>query len=115
LSILELLISRLDSFLNHPKYDPHGDPIPDENGLFHPKETFPLAEASLRSSVTITGVIDHNPSFLQYLDKTGLLPGKKITVKEIIEYDKSQNIVINSSKNPIHISYEVARNILVKR
>ena len=111
----ELLISRLDSFLNYPKYDPHGDPIPDENGQFHPKKTFPLAEALQQTSVVITGVIDHNPSFLQYLDKTGLLPGKKITVKEIIDYDKSQNIIISPAKSVVHISYEVAKNILVKR
>ena len=26
------LINRLDEFLDFPKYDPHGDPIPDENG-----------------------------------------------------------------------------------
>ncbi|MEP2348492.1 MAG: metal-dependent transcriptional regulator, partial [Algoriphagus sp.] len=27
-----LLIQRLDEFLNYPKFDPHGDPIPDEFG-----------------------------------------------------------------------------------
>lgn len=28
------LTNRLSSLLNHPKFDPHGDPIPDENGHF---------------------------------------------------------------------------------
>ena len=28
------LIDRLDKFMGNPKYDPHGDPIPDCNGLF---------------------------------------------------------------------------------
>lgn len=109
------LINRLDEFLGNPKYDPHGDPIPDENGQFKQKKTFPLTEAPLRSSVIITGVIDHNPSFLQYLDKAGLLPGKKIVVREIIDYDKSQKIQLSPSRSLIHISYDVARNILVKR
>src|ERR1700749_201692 len=27
------LIDRLDKFMGYPKYDPHGDPIPDCNGL----------------------------------------------------------------------------------
>ena len=28
----DLLIERLDQLLNYPKFDPHGDPIPDKNG-----------------------------------------------------------------------------------
>ena len=35
-----LLIKRLDEFLDFPKYDPHGDPIPDEEGEFN--ETLPV-------------------------------------------------------------------------
>jgi DtxR family transcriptional regulator, Mn-dependent transcriptional regulator len=109
------LINRLDAFLGNPQTDPHGDPIPDENGQFHSRKTFPLSEADDKASVIITGVIDHNPAFLQYLDKSGLLPGKKITVKEIIDYDKSLNILLNQSKSLFHISYDVAKNILVRR
>ena len=26
------MVNRLDKFLDYPKYDPHGDPIPDKNG-----------------------------------------------------------------------------------
>jgi DtxR family transcriptional regulator, Mn-dependent transcriptional regulator len=109
------LINRLDDFLGNPKTDPHGDPIPDERGQFDSEKTFPLSEAANNSSVIMTGVIDHNPSFLQYLDRCGLLPGKRITVKETIGYDKSLNILLNNSKSPFHISYEVAKNILVRQ
>jgi DtxR family Mn-dependent transcriptional regulator len=28
------LIEKLDSFLGFPKFDPHGDPIPDQHGNF---------------------------------------------------------------------------------
>jgi len=108
----DLLIKRLDQFLGKPKFDPHGDPIPDENGNFHSQKTTPLSEAT-NLQVMITGMTDHQPSFLQYLEKNGLLPGKKIKVKEVIEYDKSMNISINNSKTVLHISYDVAKNILV--
>ena len=33
------LISRLDRYLGHPDFDPHGDPIPDENGNVKPSGT----------------------------------------------------------------------------
>jgi DtxR family Mn-dependent transcriptional regulator len=113
--VSDKLINRLDDFLDSPKTDPHGDPIPDDKGQFHSKKTFPLSETAGNLAVVITGVIDHNPSFLKYLDKSGLLPGKKIIVKEIIEFDKSLNISINASKKIFHISYDVAKNILVRR
>src|ERR1041385_7989387 len=35
----DLLVNRLDEFLGKPRFDPHGDPIPDANGNFHLKKT----------------------------------------------------------------------------
>ena len=31
----EKLINKLDSFLNYPAFDPHGDPIPNQKGKFY--------------------------------------------------------------------------------
>ena len=109
----EQLVSRLDDFLGNPKTDPHGDPIPDENGNIRNLKTFPLSEAEAATVVTLTGVIDHRPSFLQHLDKCGLQLGKKIRVRETTEYDKSMQVSIANSKHLIHISHDVAKNILV--
>lgn len=109
----EKLIQHLDSFLGKPKFDPHGDPIPDEKGNFHAPKTFLLSEIKQTHVVTITGVVDHHPSFLQYLDKSGFSLGKKIRVKETTDYDKSMDITFSHSKNVVHISHDVAKNILV--
>ena len=38
------LINRLDAFLDHPDYDPHGDPIPDKNGVIKTAEKKVLSE-----------------------------------------------------------------------
>ena len=109
----EKLVDHLDAFLGKPKFDPHGDPIPDEKGHLHPHNAFPLCEARSGSAITITGVIDHQPKFLRHLDKCGLALGKKIKVRQITDYDGSMKISIGNSKNQIHISLEVAKNILV--
>ena len=39
-----LLISRLDEFLGFPKFDPHGDPIPDADGIITSKPRLILSE-----------------------------------------------------------------------
>jgi DtxR family transcriptional regulator, Mn-dependent transcriptional regulator len=110
----ESLVIKLYDFLGRPLVDPHGDPIPDENGNFHSHASVPLSAAGLNEKLLICGVIDHRPVFLQYLSKAGLEPGKKISIKEIIDYDNSMKIQIAGMKTEQQISFEVAKNLLVR-
>ena len=107
----ESLVKRLYEFLGKPKWDPHGDPIPDEQGNFHSLKAFPLNDAVIHDKLVISGVVDHQPDFLNYLEANGLIPGRKIGIKKIDEYDKSMTLIIGKSSR--QISSEVARNILV--
>jgi DtxR family Mn-dependent transcriptional regulator len=109
----EQLVKKLYAFLGKPKYDPHGDPIPDENGNFHSKNTFPLSTAEKNEKLVISGVIDHRTDFLQYLDRNNLSLGKIIFIKEITEYDRSMQLQVDGLKSIKHISSDVAKNILV--
>jgi DtxR family Mn-dependent transcriptional regulator len=105
------LVDRLDKFMGYPKYDPHGDPIPDCNGKFKTHELKPVSTSTINDSGIISGVRDHSPGFLQYLEKQQLTIGKKITVTEIIEYDHSMILKVGDTE--IHISREVANNLLI--
>ena len=107
-----LLIQRLDEFLGYPKYDPHGDPIPDENGDFKAKPQVPLAELEVASSGIIVAVKDSSPLFLQYLDKVGAYLGAKIKVLDKIAFDNSLEILIDG-KRTIFVSRDVSENILI--
>jgi DtxR family Mn-dependent transcriptional regulator len=105
------LIDRLDAFMGHPKYDPHGDPIPDSNGQFKTHELKPVSTLVTNENGIISGVRDHSTPFLQYLEKIQLTIGKKIKVTEINEYDHS--VILQSGDKKIHISREVANNLLI--
>ena len=105
------LVEQLDKFLGYPKFDPHGDPIPDAQGRFHQQKSQLLSQIAKGTSCIMTGVVDHAPAFLQYLDKIGIGLGNEIKVKDVVEYDKSLQLVIK--KNTVFISHEVAKNILV--
>jgi DtxR family Mn-dependent transcriptional regulator len=105
------LIDRLDDFMGNPKYDPHGDPIPDCNGLFKAHELKAVSTLVLNDSATISGVRDHSSSFLQYLEKMHLIIGKRIKVSEINDYDHS--VVLNLEDKKVHISRDVANNLLI--
>jgi len=105
------LIDRLDKFMNYPKYDPHGDPIPDSNGQFKKYELKPVSTIGVNDGGVISGVSDHSTVFLQYLEKQKLTIGKKITVTEIIDYDHSMILKVEDESS--HISREVANNLLI--
>ncbi len=105
------LIDRLDKFMDYPRHDPHGDPIPDSNGNFKPNDLIAMVEVKADTKGIISGVRDHSAAFLQYLEKQQLTIGKKITVTEVIDYD--QSMIIQSDNKSIHISREVANNLLI--
>lgn len=105
------LIDRLDQFMDCPKHDPHGDPIPDKDGNFKKHELLPVASLKLNETGIISGVRDHSPGFLQYLEKQQLTIGKKIKIADIITYDNS--MMLEVEKSITHISREVAKNLLI--
>ena len=110
----EKLVKHIDKFLNFPKFDPHGDPIPDANGKIissHEKSVL-LSEAKHDKNLVITGVKDHSVSFLQLMEKSGIVPGSKIKVKAVQPYDKSLSLVLNGRKK-MFVSNQIAKNILV--
>jgi DtxR family transcriptional regulator, Mn-dependent transcriptional regulator len=108
----ESLIDRLDSFLGHPKADPHGDPIPNANGVFAKSKAILLSEMKKEAQGKFTGVTDHSPSFLTYLDKIGLTLGDTIKVKTIEEFDNSYTLQLKG-KTELVVSNKVANSVLI--
>ena len=110
----EKLVQHIDKLLNFPKFDPHGDPIPDTNGKFVAQKEKPilLADVKQDKKYIVTGVVDHSMSFLQLLDKSGILLGSRIKVKAVQPYDRSLSILLNGKRN-LFISSQIAKNILV--
>lgn len=109
----EELIERLDRFLEHPKMDPHGDPIPDNNGKISSAHLTALSQLKQKETGVISGVAEHSASFLQYLEKSGLSLGNSVQVLDKHEFDKSVDIKINKKKT-LHISNDIAKNILIR-
>ncbi len=108
----EKLLEQLDKFLGYPKFDPHGDPIPDTNGKMSTLKAMLLSEGVINKKYKLVGVCNHSSAFLQFLKKTGVTINNSIEVKEIQEFDKSMHVVINNKTQTI-LSNEVTQNLLV--
>jgi len=109
----EILVERLDAFLNYPQFDPHGDPIPDSQGNMPKPEYLKLSELSAGQEAVLMGVLDHSQPFLQHLDRAGISLGMRFEVAEIIEYDHSFLLRIEG-RNDLFVSSQVARHLLVQ-
>ena len=109
-----LLIQRLDSYLNYPKFDPHGDPIPDEFGDVRARQRVHLNEMDIDQTGQIVAVKDSSAAFLRYLDKVGAYIGARIKVLDKVEFDGSLEILVVQKKS-LFMSKDVAANILVQQ
>lgn len=108
----EKLTQELDSFLDYPTKDPHGDPIPDSKGKIPSTKKLLLAKVNQSQSCICVGVKDSSSEFLQYLDKYNIALGTNIDVLSKESYDESMTVKINNIKRLI--SKEVAQNLFVK-
>ncbi|MDX2135538.1 MAG: metal-dependent transcriptional regulator [Saprospiraceae bacterium] len=109
----DALVERLDEFLGHPRFDPHGDPIPDAEGRWTYRSQVLLGALDAGKRGVITGVEDHSPAFLQYLDHLGLVLGAGITVLERFPYDQSMRVSADDGTERI-LSEKVSQNLYVK-
>lgn len=107
------LIHKLDEYLGFPKTDPHGDPIPNKDGILPELAYSHLSDIKAGKTCKLMGVAQDSAVFLQLLTKLNLSLGAKLAIQEINEFDRSIFVSINDAA-PIFISHEVAKNILVK-
>lgn len=107
------LIRQLDAFLGHPKYDPHGDPIPNAEGIFHKRQQIQLSKMQQEAQGVIVGVNEHSTSFLQFLDQQGLVLGTRIRMLQLYDFDESVEVEVNE-KEKRTLSKKVSENIYVQ-
>ncbi|MEO7265653.1 MAG: metal-dependent transcriptional regulator [Ferruginibacter sp.] len=104
------LISRLDSFLGNPMFDPHGDPIPDSKGKIKMVKHVALSELPLKIPAKVSSIKDQSASMLQMLKHYNIHIGSNIKVMRKFEFDSS--IEIKIEKGPVSIiSGQLSKNI----
>ena len=108
----EELIENLDNFLGNPKYDPHGDPIPNKDGEIEKMNQKLLVELKASQKGIITGVKKGTASLLNYLDKEKIKLGDSVEVIEILEFDGTYIVEINKRK--LTFSEKICQNLLLE-
>lgn len=118
------LIDKLDEYLGYPRFDPHGDPIPDIHGKIEASEQVCLTNLPLNKSATVCKVSDQSSEILELLMHKNISIGTRLEIKKKFDFDNSMEIRIrhagknqkNSQADPpaFTISEQLAKNIFVQ-
>ncbi len=80
-AISDRLLERLDEFLGHPKFDPHGDAIPSATGAMVERTLLPLSECAVGAKGRVARLSDDDPGFLKFARERKLIPGVRFKVR----------------------------------
>ncbi len=76
--VSERLIDRIDEMLGRPTHDPHGDPIPSQDGAITTRHLDSLLTCPLGTPLKVTRITDQDPAFLRFIESNGLKPGEPV-------------------------------------
>jgi DtxR family Mn-dependent transcriptional regulator len=79
--ISDRLLDRINEMLGEPTHDPHGDPIPDRNGVFAKDRAMPLVEAA-GGRYRVVRVSDEDSALLGWLNEKGVKIGEEYDVSD---------------------------------
>jgi DtxR family Mn-dependent transcriptional regulator len=107
----DLVLDRMDVALGHPTHDPHGAPIPDDDGQIPPDHSQALGDAEPGNRVQVLRVCDRSPDILRYLTEHGISVGTWLTVTEINPATAAVWLSINDT--PVELSLHAATAVRV--
>ena len=81
-AVSDRLIERIDAMLGHPAVDPHGDPIPDSDGVIHTPDLATLLTCATNQPLRVSRVVDQDAAFLRFIEQSHLKPGQPVLVEE---------------------------------
>lgn len=94
----DLLANKISAYLGNPKFDPHGDPIPNENGEITTVDTsIALSQTIEGKSYTIARLMSDDKEFFDFCAQHGLKYGNNLFVSKQFSNNKMTQILINNN------------------
>lgn len=110
----EKLIDKLDEFLDYPRVDPHGDPIPDAQGNIINRQQIRLSDLPVGITAEVVSVTSQDIQLLELLKHYLIHLGTHIKILRKFDYDESIELELNGGKI-IQFSGILANSIFVTR
>ena len=112
-AVSDRLIERIDGYLGHPKFDPHGSPIPTVDGKVAAGRAVPIAQLKAGDKGTVAEVEDKDPDLLRYLSSLGIEIGS--TVRVIAKEPYGGPVRLRLARRNILMGTEAAARVRIAR
>lgn len=112
-TVSDRFIEAIATKLGNPEYDPHGDPIPNIEGVMPKRELQSLATLPLDTPARISRFVMENPDMLQFTQERGMVMGTELKVLMRDPFDGPLTLQMDHDKETI-IGHVIASSILVE-
>jgi len=109
-ALTKKVIALLEKRLGNPKFCPHGNPIPTENGEIEEEKCYPLTEVNLNMPCIVAKITNEKREKLLALANKGIKPYAPVHVVK----KKVSSIVLHVAGREFTLSYDDASSIWVK-
>ena len=107
------LTDKLDAFMDFPRFDPHGDPIPDSKGKMEMLQQVNLMQLPIGQQAEICAVGSQQTELLEMLRLKNLKIGSTVTIRQRYSFDNSVEVEINKQPSQ-SLSGQLAKQLFVK-
>jgi DtxR family Mn-dependent transcriptional regulator len=111
-AVSDRLIERIDAMLGHPSVDPHGDPIPDSDGVIHTPDLATLLTCATNEPLRVSRVVDQDAAFLRFIEQSHLKPGQPVTVEE--RDTAADRVTVRTESASLALGQRAASKVLVE-
>ena len=94
----DFLANKISEYLGNPKFDPHGDPIPNADGEITTEDTsIALSQSAEGKTYIISRLMSDDKEFFDFCAQNGLKYGNTITIAKQFHKNKMTQISINNN------------------
>lgn len=94
----DFLADKISAYLGNPKFDPHGDPIPNANGdITTIVNSISLANTEPGETYTISRLMSDDKEFFDFCALHGLVYGNRVSITNQFKHNKMTQISINDN------------------
>ena len=111
-AVSDRLIDRIDAMLGRPAHDPHGDPIPDPEGVLTLRHLDNLLTCPVGTPLKVTRIADQDPAFLHFIEENDLKPGQPVQVDT--RDTAADSVLLRSGDRRLTIGTRAASKLLVE-
>ena len=111
-AVSDRFVEAIDRELDFPKFDPHGDPIPDSEGVSATRRLRKLSDMGVGDHGKVARIMDGKPDALIYLSKLGIELGTDLEVIFAPDQDEIVHVSVEGVQRTLGAT--VASNILVE-